>query len=476
MTLFAGIDLGTGGARCLVADETGARVAFGERAWSYTTDANGFATLDARAALDAIHGALADACDGRAITAAGVTAQRTGVVFLDGESELVVSPNADGRGALHGVKMERDHGALVYEKAGRLPVLIYLPARLAWFRSEQPDVYARITYALSLSDWLAWCMTGARRTEPTQAAETLCFDVSEGSWSPALCDALGVKGELLAELGEPGEPAGECRDGILKGVPIVAAGADTQVSALALGVTEPGEAIVVAGTTMICERVTDRPEPDASRRLWTSPHALLGRFVSESHCGEAGAALAWLSETLREPVATLARDAVSAPPGASGVVFVDPQPSNASDFALVRRGGFTFPVPLLALGRDRAHLARAALEGIAFAAAAGIEQLGVVDSVAAAGGVTRSSVFTDALSGAIQRPVRVATEPHGSALGAAIAAAAQHFGGVREAANAMHDRGREVTPDASHGYPSHQAAWRAAAAGFDSQALKVSML
>lgn len=479
MTLFAGIDVGTGGARCIVVDERGERVAAGSRRWTYGVDAHGFATLDVREVLDAVHDAIAHALAGRDasdIAAAGVTAQRTGVVLLDAEgNEIILSPNADGRGALHGIAMEKQHRDLVYRVAGRLPVLIYPPARLAWFRSERQDLAAKVARALSLSDWLVWCMTGVARTEPTQAAEMLCFDVAAGRWSEELMRALDVPAAFLPPVGEAGTAAGACTNGVLRDVPVVAAGADTQVGALALGITEPGEGVVVAGTTMICETVLAGPDPDPDGRAWCSPHAIPGRFVREVHCGEAGAALEWLARSLGVSVPDLAAAAASEPAGASGMTFVDAGPSNASDFSLVRRGGFIVTAPLLALGGERGCFARAAFEGLAFAAAAGLEELRP-RSIAATGGLVRSDLFPRVLADALGRPVRVATEHDAGALGAAIVAAASHHGGVREATNAMHDRGREVTPDDTDGYAAHYATWKQRVAELEPYSLKVSML
>jgi xylulokinase len=479
VTLFAGLDAGTSGGRCLVVDERGHRVAHAARAWSYVTDDTGFPTLDPAGVLRALEDACAEAlaaCDAREVRAVGVTSQRTGIVLLDAEGhELYVGPNADGRAIAEGIAMERAHGDLAYRVAGRLPAMLYLPARLAWFRKHRGAEPAR---ALSLADWIVWKLTGRAVTEPTHAAEMLCFDVARGEWSDELCAALGVPRALLPEVLPAGETAGEARAWFAPGTNVVAAGADTQCAALALGALDPGEAVVVAGTTMLCEQVRADAVTDASRRTWTSPHALGARFVSEAHCGEAGAAVEWSARTLGFGVDAFAAAAATAPPGAGGVRFVDPFPSNVADFPLVRTGALMFPAPLLALGRAPADVARAVFEGIAFGARAGLDVLRDVNgpqrSVAVAGGVARAEPFARALAGARGDAVRVATEPESSALGAAVTAGASHHGGVREAADAMFDRGREVAPVEADGYPSHYAAWLVHASRFDADAMRVS--
>jgi sugar (pentulose or hexulose) kinase len=486
VALYAGLDVGTSGARCLVVDESGARKGYGERSWAYTPDRDGFPTLDPKTAFDALAASVADAfetCDQRELRGIGVTAQRTGIVLLDGEGrEVCVSPNTDGRGAQHGIEQERAHHDLIYRTAGRLPAIIYFPARLAWFRANHPDVEPVV--ALSFSDWIVERLAGVAATEPTQAAEMLVFDVANGHWSQELLGALSVPETILPSLRVTGEPAGVTQSenplGLPDGIAVFAGGADTQCAALGMGVVESGSAFVVAGTTMLCEQVLPEFSLDPQGRLWTSPHTVPGVFSQEAHCGEGGAAFVWLSGILAVEPAELVTAADEAPPGAGGVRFFDAYPSAATDFAILRTGGFEMPMPLLALGRSRGDVARGLLEGIAFGARAGLDILNEVNGepteIAVAGGLARAGAFRAALAGASQRPIRVATELASSALGAAIVAAAPDHGGVRAAARAMADKGAEIDPVDAHGYPALYVSWRARADALDKDAVKMSGL
>jgi xylulokinase len=268
--------------------------------------------------------------------------------------------------------------------------------------------------------------------------------------------------------------------GLPAGVAVCGGGADSQCAALGMGVVDVGAAFVVAGTTMICQQVIADFGADPGGRLWTSPHCVADVLCQEAHCGEAGAALAWLSGLLSERAGELVEAADSAKPGAGGVRFYDAYPSTARDFALVRTGGFEFPMPLLALGRGREDLARGLLEGIAFGARAGLDVLAEVNGepaeIAVAGGLARASSFRAALAGASKRPIRVATETASSALGAAIVAAAGDHGGVRAAAHVMSDKGGEIAPVEAHGYPALYASWRKRADALDKDAMKMSGL
>jgi sugar (pentulose or hexulose) kinase len=417
----------------------------------------------------------------------GITSQRTGVVLLDDEGkELASWPNADGRGVGEGIALERDHAERVYAVAGRLPIMLYLPARLGWFRANRAEDAARVRWALSLADWAVFRLTDEAATEPTQAAELLVYDLAKGVWSDELCEQLGVPAKVLPAIHDAGSPAGTLtvvaaeRLGLRKGIPVVGGGSDTQAASLGLGVTEPGQGSVIAGSTMLCQQPVEEPLIDDARRLWTSPH-LSGGFVVEAHCGESGVPIDWTAALLGESHEWMDEAAGNAEPGSGGVSFIDAAPSNVGNFPLMRQGGMSFPVPLLALGRSREDVARAALEGVAFAAKAGLswtqEVAGEFQDLALGGGVARSKSFARILAAAMNRPVRVATETNGSALGAAMVAAvaAGAHGTVNEAAKAMADPGETVEPELSWVGPTATAyaGWRERVQAMDENSMRV---
>jgi xylulokinase len=439
------------------------------------------------AVVEAAREALVDVAADE-LGAIGITSQRTGVVFLDEEgTELFISPNADGRGVGPGVELEREYGELVYRIAGRLPVMLYLPARLAALKLADPERASRIAHALSLSDWAVRKLTGVAATEATQAAEMLVYDLASRAWSDELCSCLDVSVSLLPEIHPLGQSAGDVTReaawelSLPAGLPTVAGGSDTQAAALAMGVVEPGQAVVVAGSTMLCEQPMAEPTIDDAKRLWTSPH-LSGGFVAEAHCGESGIPIQWMANLLGETKDWIDKTASEAEPGAGGLFFLDPAPSTVGDFPLIRSGSLSFPAPLLALARPRRDVARAVLEGVAFAAAAGLEWTqqvaGPLQDLAVTGGVARSRTFARILASALNRPVRVAREPLGSALGAAVVAAAgaETHGSVHAAADAMADRGDEVEPVPEWISPAAgaYAGWRERVQRMDDNAIRVS--
>jgi len=498
MSLFAGIDMGTRDVRCLIVDSHGEPVSAGHRTWREGRARGNLIEppepgID-EVNVDGVRDALADSirealsgCDPSQLDAIGIASQRSGVVFVDEHGEVIqAGSNADARALVQGIQQQREHGDAIYRIAGRLPAILYLPARLAWLRANRPEDCDRIRWALSLGDWLAFELSGVAATEPMQAAEHLVFDVGARAWSAELLDALEVPRTILPRLVRTGETSGAVtaaaaeRYGIPGGVRVVPAGTDTQTTLLGLGVVEPGQAAVVAGTTMLASRVLDTPGSDPERRLWLSPHASADGWVHEAHCGESGPPIEWMAALMGADAAGLATDAENGEPGAAGLVFVDAAPVPAGDFVLIRRAGLSMPAPLLALGRPRADVARAVFEGTAYGACVGLrwltEQHGEPSSISIGGGVARSHVFRSVIAGVTERPVRVSARPETSALGAAIVAAAEVHGDVRAAVEVMADACDTIEPDPSLGYPAHFAAWAQHAAAFDVGAIRLGDL
>ena len=163
------LDVGGGGGRCLVVDvDSGAR-ATGARAWTHpVAPGTGGWGLDldtervwerigeaAREAL-ARSGAAADQVEGVA-----VTSMRHGTVLLGRDDRVLWAvPNRDARAASEGMELASTHGGVLLGRTGHWPSPIAQAARLRWLMANQPALLERTRAVLSVSDWLAWRLSG----------------------------------------------------------------------------------------------------------------------------------------------------------------------------------------------------------------------------------------------------------------------------------------------------------------------------
>jgi autoinducer 2 (AI-2) kinase len=438
------LDAGTSAGRALVLRRDGMIVATGRRDWSYDTppdagplarsfDPEAFWLLLADATRDALDEASLSGGD---IAAVGVTSQRLANVAIDRDGRpFYGGPNSDARAVGEGLAIDARMADRVYDVSGKLPSLILAPARVQWLRKHQPDDFARMQAMFTEADWFAFRLTGQVRMERSLAADCGLLNVAAREPDGELLAELDVPLELLPPLVNAGDVVGDVRGdasnvtGLRQGTPVVACGADSQCALIGMGVTEPGEAGIVTGWSCTVHQVTAGPKFDPQRRTWPGLHLLPDRWVVESSAANAGHVWRWWCETLlcgeEAALEQGAELAAQAPPGARGLLaLLGPGPMNAAAMG-IHLGGLIMTTPIATHDIGRADLLRAALENVAYALRANLEQAEEVSGqrstrVAVGGGLTRIGVFPSLLASVLDRPIEVAQDTEASARGAAV--------------------------------------------------------
>ena len=480
------VDAGSTRIRCLVFDSNGEAVVERSEAWScvvpdvhspYARELDGEGVWDSTARL--IGECVGyRGVDAQRVAAVTVTSQRQGVVFLDSENRvLYAGPNVDLRAVFEGAAIDNVMRDRVYEVTGRLPSFLFTPAKLRWFMNHRPEIYDRIDRVVTLADWLRLKLSGELASEATLAAEAGLLDIREGRWCTALFDEIGVRANKSVAIARAGAVMGKvCRDaanrtGLPKGVPVVVSPADTQCGLLGLGVSRAGQVGVVAGWSTPLLMLTNAPTFDEGRRTWTGCYVEDSLWSIESTCGDAGNSYRWLADTIwageARPFDSMDSAGHETPAGSDGVLaFLGASRMDMGRVGM-QAGGFIFPVPMTINGYGRGHLTRAALESIAFAVRANLEQLECVSGmpasrIALGGGMTATSSWVEMLPNALGRPVEVASSPNVTAAGAYVTAVAA-LGGLDSISGEAEARARtttiEPTTIESAEYDAHYQRW-----------------
>jgi autoinducer 2 (AI-2) kinase len=482
-----GLDVGGGGGRCLIVDTASGETRSVFRPWSLSPDpaAGGFAyRMDPDVLWKTLCGAVREALRQGGIQpgeVAGIaaTSMRHTTVVLDREGGvLLMTPNRDARAAAQGMQLAAERGEELQRITGHAPSPIFLAARLLWLKENDSLALRTAAAAMSISDWVGYKMSGEKASEYAQAGESLLLDLEARNWSKAILRSLDIPEKLLPPLKAAGARLGRLTKeaaadlGLAAGIPVAVGGPDTQCGLLGAGVVSGGMTGVIAGTTTPIQLVTDRPVFDASMRLWTGLHVIPGLYVLESNAGQMGATLDWLARLVHagapNPVARLAAEAEASRPGAHGMrsnigaaIFnaaaMEPPVDTLTFSSVVARGG----------EEGRADLARAVLEGMAYAVRANFEQILEVSAAApgevhVTGGISRSPLWTRLLSEVLDRPVLVSASAEATALGAAICAgmAAGLFKDLASGAQALGRDARRHQPGPdSAAYQELYAGW-----------------
>jgi autoinducer 2 (AI-2) kinase len=406
-----------------------------------------------------------------------LTGQRGGVVFLDeGDQALFVSPNIDGRAASEGMTIDSTHGQRIYAVTGHLPALMQAPTKLAWLRANRANVAERVRRIVPLVDWLGTLLTGEVAASRTLAAENGLLDISTGDVAAPLLEALRVAREHVPCVVAEGAAIGSARGSAFDGVPVALAGADTQCALAGMGLLAEGQAGVAAGWSAPVQLVAATPVRDAQARIWTSLHVAPNRWVLESNAGECGRAWDWLISLMASSQEEAERLAVSSPPGSrDAMTLLGPREMRASSMT-VGVGALTVPLPIVMSAPERGDVLRSALEGLAYAIRANVEQLERVSGssigrLSLGGGMSRSPLFRRILADVIGRALDIASSAETSALGAAVVCSPA-FGlhdTIERAAEAMSRPQEIVEPNmrTSAVYDDCYARWCALAEAFD---------
>lgn len=483
------LDAGTSGARALIARPGAGTIAVARRAWDYdiepgigafgkSFDAERFWAI----LCEATRQALADArLSGGDIAAVGVTSQRLGVVVVDREGKaLFTGPNVDARAFMEGITIDAKMADRVYASTGKLPSLLLAPARLQWLRKNDEEAYRNAAAILAVGDWVAFKLTGALRSERSLAGDCGLLDVSTRERNTDLLCELEVPQPLLPPLVQSDEIAGDVTKraaeevGLRPGTPVVIGGGDTQCALLGLNVVEQGEVGIAAGWSCPLQQVMSEPRIDDKRRTWTSLHVRPDRWVVESSTANAGQMWDWWCRTLLgdddrslDEAAKLVEQASDG--GGDVFALLGPAQMNAGAMG-VHLGGALLTTPLAVGAVGRPELLRAALENIAYALRANLEQAEEVTGltstrIATGGGLTRVPAFSRILADAFNRPIEVGRDVDVTCRGAAtLAARAVGLGG------SLAVETKTVEPDAAavDNHARKYERWRRLCAGLDS--------
>ncbi|HEX2902436.1 MAG TPA: xylulokinase [Jatrophihabitans sp.] len=427
MTLVAGIDSSTQSCKVVIRDAgTGRLVRQGRAAHPEGTEVHPDHWWQALQQAVAEAGGLAD------VAAVSVGGQQHGMVCLDSEGQ-VVRPALlwnDTRSASAADQLVTELGAAAWAEAvGSVPVASLTVTKLRWLAEHEPDNAARTAAVCLPHDWLSWQLAGAPglaqlATDRSDASGTGYFDGRTNSYRrDLLVRALGHDAVLPRVVG----PAGVAHE--VTGLQIGPGAGDN--AAGMLGSDAGDDVLVSLGTSGVACVRSDQPAADPSGLVAGFADAT-GAFLPLACTLNAARVLDATARLLQVSLAQLSELALSAEPGASGLVLV-PYLEGERTPNLPLATGALHGLTLTNL--TAANLARAAIEGMLCGVAAGLDALvaqgASVAGVRLIGGAAQSEAVRRIAPSIFGVPVQVPPPGEYVADGAARQAAWVLAGGER---------------------------------------------
>ena len=440
--MFLGLDLGTSGLRALLADGAGRVLGTADGAYPVAHPQPGWSEQDPAdwiAACKAAVTALKEAhpAEFAALKGIGLSGQMHGAVLLNGAG-AVLRPCilwTDTRSAAEAAAL--DAAPCVRELSGHIGFPGFSAPRLAWLRTHEPEVFAKVAKVLLPKDYLRLWLTGEYISDMSDSAGTSWLDTGARDWSDALLEAGGMRRGQMPGLVEGSAPGGDLRQELrsewgLKGPVIVAGGGgDNAVAACGAGCLAEGQGFVSLGTSGVLLAARDAYAPAPETAVHTFCHAVpdtwyqMGVILAATDC------LNWLARTLGQGAAELAGRLPEQIAGPSPILFLpylsgERTPHNDSAIRATFAG--------IGIGDGPEALTRAVMEGVSFALRDCLDALQATgarpERLLAIGGGTQSPFWVETLATVLGLPLEVPDKGEfGAALGAARLAMAAVLGG-----------------------------------------------
>ncbi len=379
------IDEGTTGVRGFVMDDRGEILGSGYEEFTQHFPRPGWVEHDGEeiwaATKQACQSALDDADTGPGdVTCIGITNQRETTLLWERDTLRPIHHAIVWQDRRTAARCDRlkaaGHGTTIRKKTGLVVDAYFSGTKVAWLLEEVEGARERAEAGElafgTMDTWLVARMTAGREhvTEPSNASRTMLYDVRRGRWSTSMQELLEVPAPLLPEVRDSAGHFGTTDPEAFLGIaaPITGIAGDQQAALFGQGAWQPGTSKNTYGTGSFMLLNTGEEAVDSQNGLLTSVAWQLDgtpTYALEGAIFVTGASVQWLRDQLGiiDDAAQTEELAGQLPDGNEGVYLVPafaglgaPHWDQYARAALV---GMT-------RGTDRRHLARAALEAMAY--------------------------------------------------------------------------------------------------------------
>jgi xylulokinase len=450
VTLAIGLDVGSQSIKGVLIDGDGVERATASSALTMTHARGGWAEQDPRHFEEGVASVIASLLArskgaGAEVGVLSLACQVDGVVPLSRSGEALgpaiiwLDRRADAQADAMAAAIGFD---ALFDLTGLVPDASHSGPKILWLRDNEPETFDSATAFPPVAGYLLHRLTNRLALDHANASSSMLYDLRARQWSAELLATFGLREDRLGEILDAGEIAGtlNARSAELLGLPVSCAvlvgTGDEHAASLGAGAIDEGVITDVTGTAEPVTVASAGLVLDPEKLVETHAHALPGHYLVENPGFVSGGSTKWLADSvLGVSQATLFEMAAQSP-AADGVIFI-PALSGAMTptWNPRMRGAFAG----LALSHTSHTLARAVLEGCAFALRDVVERFAALglghDEIRVVGGGAQSDTWMQIKADVVGRPFRRVEVKEATALGAAMLAgvAAGIFADLSEA-------------------------------------------
>ncbi|MCI1986237.1 MAG: gluconokinase [Lactobacillus sp.] len=446
METMIGVDLGTTSTETVLFDLQGHALATANIDYPLYQDEPEMAEEDPEVIFEAVVTGLSQVLRQNGASAATVkgvafSAAMHSVILLDAQYQPLtrVITWADNRAAAAAEQLRQLPNAQALVQRTGVPIHPMSPlAKLMWLKAAKPELLAKTQYVVGIKDYVLWRLCGELVQDYSLANATGWFNLHTLDWDPEAMALAGITPAQLPRLVDTNyilpriDPAFATVTGLSPETPVIIGASDGTLSNLGVNAIAPGVLAVTIGTSGAVRVVVDQPIVDPNGKLFTY-YLAPGRWVIGGPVNNGGIVFRWVRDQLFapekltaeqlhiDPYTLLTEIAAKVPAGADGLLFhpylggerapIWNADARGSFFGLTRR-------------HTRAHMVRAALEGIVYNLYAVMLLIqgvaGEPVAIQATGGFAQSALWRQMLADIFEREVTIPASYESSALGAVV--------------------------------------------------------
>jgi xylulokinase len=258
----------------------------------------------------------------------------------------------------------------------------FTASKLAWVKKNEPGIYKKIYKFMLPGDYIALKLSGEATTTPAGLSEGILWDYTDSAPAKLILDYFAIDERLIPEI----RPSfglqcvisrnAACETGLKEGIPVAYRAGDQPNNAFSLNVLNPGETATTAGTSGVVYGVSNKPVYDAESRvngfLHVNHSAKAGRYGILMCINGTGILNSWLKHNMPGlSYEEMNRLAATVAPGSEGLVILPYGNGAERTLSNINPGVSVRGLDLIR--HTKAHLLRAAQEGIVFALKYGME-------------------------------------------------------------------------------------------------------
>jgi xylulokinase len=341
----------------------------------------------------------------------------------------------DTRSVLEIEEILKWHGAeKIFNRTGNGLSAQSMGPKILWLKKNEPDVYKNAHSFLPCANFIAARLTGGFYIDHLTAGFFgPCYEPSKLAWAPDLCEGI-VNPQQLPEPRWATELAGRITanaakvTGLAEGTAVTIGTCDVASEAMSIGVTAPGDMMLMYGSTAWITLLMDKPLMD--ERLWATPYIFPGTFCLHGGMATSGSLTRWFRDMIAadyvaeerkggaDSYSRISELASEVAAGADGIVVLPYFSGERSPINDPDARGLIFG---LDIGHTKAHLYRAAYEGVGYSinhtlqvmAAAGAK----AELMTAVGGGTKNEAWLQSVSDITKVQQRVPATTLGASYG-----------------------------------------------------------